>query len=202
MRKLKLEPIFEGLHWKHYSQRCVYGWFRYTECLYIGQSRSGITRIFKHDVIGKLEKVLDNDTFRFAWFTDKDPKDALDFWEERLIKQYRPRYNLVHNTNAYAKETRERAVSELRKSIRKEKELAKVLFDEMSKRPLLANPQDRSLRKLTDRQLKRRVEEASLVSKHMKDSLKDFMKPGSNEEEIETLENYEQARTRLDQLTK
>jgi hypothetical protein len=68
---------------------CVYGWFRQTKCLYIGQSKRGIHRIFTHSIINVVEPLLPGDEIRIIWTIP----DHVNHLESFLIDREGPKYN-------------------------------------------------------------------------------------------------------------
>lgn len=76
-------------------QYYCYGWWRPSlfKYLYIGKTQFGDKRLFKqkHDVIGRVEKIVDHDEFHF-W--DCDGMN-LDEYEKFLIAFHRPVHNVV-----------------------------------------------------------------------------------------------------------
>lgn len=96
MEKLRWQEQKSGAWWnelKDLQKPCVYVWYRQLRCLYVGQSKNGILRVFSnHHVIGVLDLVQDDDTFKFFFPTIK-ADDTLLFWESRLIQQLNPKYN-------------------------------------------------------------------------------------------------------------
>jgi hypothetical protein len=71
----------------------VYAWCRKGEYLYIGATLSGLKRIVFHHVIGKVDKVLDDDAFEL-WYGD-DANEVFTL-ERELIIMHQPKYNKVH----------------------------------------------------------------------------------------------------------
>lgn len=69
----------------------IYCWQRNGKALYIGQSTHIITRIVRHPVINVVEPVLDTDTIEIY----ECPPHGLYALEQRLIEQYKPKYNNI-----------------------------------------------------------------------------------------------------------
>jgi hypothetical protein len=96
--KNKIEFSYEvsGKEWLRLKQPCVYVWFRYDACLYVGQSEDGVQRLFHsdHHVINKKSHVSPADTFKVL-FVDK--QDLLKI-EIMLIHSLKPEFNHANST--------------------------------------------------------------------------------------------------------
>ena len=79
-----LKPMFGCL---------VYGWFRGERCLYIGATSQGLRRLLNHNVIGKVEPIQEQDTFRF-WAYEGEDGLGLYHLELALQRQHQPKYGL------------------------------------------------------------------------------------------------------------
>lgn len=80
---------------EHTHKLFCYGWFRSTQCFYIGRTTQGWHRFFPHHVIDRYVKVEDGDEFRF-W----DAKNAGELieMEGNLMKVHRPLLNTSGTT--------------------------------------------------------------------------------------------------------
>jgi hypothetical protein len=84
--------IISGGALKDIASSCfIYIWRRASgECLYIGQSRTGLRRLVApHHVIGKASPIADDDTFEINYYEE----DEIDSVERQLIKIEKPRFN-------------------------------------------------------------------------------------------------------------
>ena len=72
--------------------KAVYGWRRGKKYLYIGVSDDVRKRVLTHNIIGRVEKVLENDTIDI-WYP-KDGESICDL-EESLINRFKPKYNVA-----------------------------------------------------------------------------------------------------------
>ena len=72
--------------------KAVYGWRRGKKYLYIGVSEDVRKRVSTHNIIGRVEKVLENDTIDI-WYP-KDGEKICDL-EESLINRFKPKYNVA-----------------------------------------------------------------------------------------------------------
>jgi len=149
MKKYKMNQEVGGIMYKQFIGWCVYAWCRGRYCLYVGQSKQGISRPLdpNHHVINKIDKVQDDDFFLFYWAPPSAPFDHLDFVEEKLIISLRPKYNVAKNPY-YEKSNRPQPLSTLPENVSTHKTLAEVLQREVQERPIQFDP-----RNLTDENL-------------------------------------------------
>lgn len=115
MRSYRFADGFDGQEWLRLNRPLVYGWWRGWECLYIGRSENGFTRVIsdRHHVINIAEPVQPNDEFKLYFVKEGEPDDHAIYVEELFIRQYRPTYNKTGNPS-YERPSIKR--SELRKS--------------------------------------------------------------------------------------
>ena len=76
----------------HINGEAVYGWRRGKRYLYIGISQNVFRRINTHNIIGKVESVLPDDTIDL-WFVPKG-MNAYEY-ERFLIMKFEPTYNVA-----------------------------------------------------------------------------------------------------------
>jgi hypothetical protein len=104
--KEKIDFSYEisGDAWLKQKQPCIYVWFRYPFCLYVGQSDDGIQRLFSthHHVINKVDAVRATDVFKLLWV----PSEDLLKVEAKLINLLEPEYNKTHTTLNHTKEVK------------------------------------------------------------------------------------------------
>lgn len=79
---------------KSYSiQPIIYFLLSGDEIVYVGQSKHGISRIYKH--------VTDKTKSFTHYFYHSCPVEYLNYLEKLYIKKFTPKYNLVHNDNKF-----------------------------------------------------------------------------------------------------
>jgi len=76
-----------------------YGWFRYPNYLYVGQTTKGLQRIYLHDVLNKVEPFQETDEIHF-WYCN--PRD-IEGLETFLIKSLKPFYQTTEGRKAMEK---------------------------------------------------------------------------------------------------
>lgn len=85
-----------GEYYNKFNTDCVYAWKRGSVWLYVGTSSYGFSRIFKHNVIGKAEEVLDTDEILVWSFSDSFTARLAEL---EFIVRYKPVYNKVTDVN-------------------------------------------------------------------------------------------------------
>jgi hypothetical protein len=88
--KETLSNVLMGSFFTQYKGFHVYAWKRDNDVLYVGRSENVLSRIIKHDVIGKCDALLPTDLillYKCATF-----EDMTDL-EEEMIYDLKPRYN-------------------------------------------------------------------------------------------------------------
>lgn len=140
----------------------VYVWFRGERCLYVGQSKNGISRVISssHHVIGVLSPIQDEDHFHFYFIQDylllqehRRLDEALLLEERRLINKFAPEYNIASKDHykperlrVYEREKKEEDlrrsnVQELSREVQAKAELADFLFGEVPDEIFLGDAQ-------------------------------------------------------------
>lgn len=153
-KEIKIRSVLSGADILLLRMPLVYMWFRDGKCLYVGKCISGFERVVSrgHHIIGTVDKVWPDDTFRFYFLVDGETEDDLDEAEKRFIREYSPLYNIVGNPTGSTKakelrnetEVKTTVVSILPANIQTKAELAEVLFSKMPKRLLLGNARNHS----------------------------------------------------------
>lgn len=91
-----IEPIYtlEGVTFLALQGRPVlYIWRRQETVLYVGLSGMVLGRIGRHNVIGRVEPVLDGDVIEFHDLETQDWEDA-KLMEQEAIEAFHPKYNI------------------------------------------------------------------------------------------------------------
>lgn len=94
MSEFKYHEIIKGGRLKELSRACIYGWFRGTECLYIGRSINGMSRLCGNHKYLSSEHLRADDEIRIYRIKKNEKLDDL---EKSLIQQLTPKYNVTHN---------------------------------------------------------------------------------------------------------
>lgn len=141
-----------GEQWATLREPIIYAWYRYEDCLYVGQSEHGFSRVLRrHHVINVLDKVQPHDHFRFYLvkpLKGQTLNEALDLQEQSLIKRLCPTFNEAHNPRAQLRRDYEKTLHRspnmptMRPSIPPKKSVAKILFDPMSFPDFLGDSHD------------------------------------------------------------
>lgn len=100
--KSMFNVFYTGEDYYEMVRPAVYLWFRSSRCLYIGQAMRSLERLTgEHHVINKREFVQPQDRFYLIFC----PEHELSTLERELIAEYKPKYNIAHNTNNYDRYT-------------------------------------------------------------------------------------------------
>lgn len=96
MSNMIFNEAFLGREWLMFTRPVIYAWFREYECLYVGLSKHGISRVFSrlHHVVGIQDVVRPLDTIRLFFPPVKDDNE-LHAVEKLYIRTLNPKYNTV-----------------------------------------------------------------------------------------------------------
>jgi len=92
-KQIKLFKNSNKLNLEAFNSGCIYMLYNDNELVYIGETVCFISRLSQHIQEGKKEF----DSFKIRYYIENDR--CRKNTEKRMIKKFKPKYNLIHNPN-------------------------------------------------------------------------------------------------------